>query len=616
MDYLTVANQLIPGYDCLSAEQQQAFSQTRAGNKIAQIVKSLQPHWFNFDHPSEQMSKAMQNLSQQKDTLLANLQQLDGFYRAKVEIICTQSLKRYPHLKGVIDDPEQMTTILDGHFEPEEINRRLIIWHNKLFDNVIYRDIYIKERVAAWENFFPLLQSKSQSSPGRLIDDWIYDNYILENGSFNPEIRDKEHQQLTQAIYLVIQEETSAYFGIFGQEAVSLMQELNWQEAQQIASDVQMAFNNGTSLSLDRQLTSYQKKLMVKIEEFIFHINQRQWRMQDAPFQGAAYSAISALIDKMADRLALMADGHAIIQATGFATQNENSHLAFLDFINYWRYARKLSEVKTITSGLLQPLLPLYLEYRSIGLNENYMLAKPFRTIIPAIIIAATVVAVFGLLSTFGALPELAALVVLLPTIYLGGLLATLYIEAKNAIYNGLYMMYYGGVYKTPNYQINARMVESFGSLARAQMVRDYYVKELQACELFESHMQAKDIHGVLTTLEINARKDNIIRKNKLTMEWVDVHSNKAFGVDKVPLLVDNRLHQDGDCVFTHLTKAWHEHDRMQLTNNMNETTERIKARFENRNVAPTSFQFFKPSCLTHKQQLERIDEQRNALLA
>lgn|GEM_PF-6252404 len=244
------------------------------------------------------------------------------------------------------------------------------------------------------------------------------------------------------------------------------------------------------------------------------------------------------------DRLAA---AHGFIQVTGWSTQNENSLFAIFDLYNYWRHIDNLDEYRSVLEGILDPLFPLYYEYRELTQREKNPLKKVYRIVLPMFIAAGFLLATAILIAPF-AIHEFAFIVFSIPTIYLGLFIASQYIAIKNNIYHAVRRTWYGGTYATPDFELNGRMAASFGE--HANTIQDFYIDALKACDDIEKCLSEKPS---LKDAELALRQDNQNRRRTLIMEWFDIHENTEIGFDKVAPIVLNRLKQDKKALYKQL---------------------------------------------------------------
>jgi hypothetical protein len=330
------------------------------------------------------------------------------------------------------------------------------------------------------------------------------------------------------------------------------LQEFNHKQGKKLAKKILMASEKNEELDLRHWCLDYRRAFKDKLDDFVASNERWQQLFKRTRPTLEILGSLSALIwhsnpgEKIKEFMDKVSDAHAFIQATGFSTQNENSFLAVLDWYNYTRTAEQIHETKNILFSLLKLFTPLYGEYQEIASYEKNPYLKIIKTLLPLIIISATVVLIAALLSPF-ALPELAFIVILIPTLFLGLALASEYVSLKNHFYQSFREFYYGGVYEMPEYQINERMIKiCFEDPVKAKILRHFYIEQFKCCDNLEAFFQSKAKDGLLETEEIKSRKENNYRRHCLFLEWYDIHSNFNLGCDAVRPLISSRLLEIG----------------------------------------------------------------------
>ncbi len=238
-----------------------------------------------------------------------------------------------------------------------------------------------------------------------------------------------------------------------------------------------------------------------------------------------------------------VADAHGFIQATGFSTQNENSYLGWLDIYNYKRATPFVAEAKYTLYKFLKPFKPLFDEYYDITHKEHNLIRQIIRTLMPMLVISTAIVCV-SLVLPPAVVSEIAFMLILVPTLYIGLVLATSYVVAKDTMYHKARQYYYGGQFNIPEFQINPRMEAGFETAEKATLIRNFYVNALQSCYEKEAQYRARP-EGTLRESDIVARQNNALRIGTLQLEWYDIHSNAQLGCDKITAITLNRLKLD-----------------------------------------------------------------------
>ncbi|MFZ4077034.1 MAG: hypothetical protein ACOYKA_03515 [Legionellaceae bacterium] len=236
---------------------------------------------------------------------------------------------------------------------------------------------------------------------------------------------------------------------------------------------------------------------------------------------------------------------YAFIQATGFSTQNEASYLSMLDIYNTFRLRKALKETKNIVYNILiEPFAPLYREYKSIASREENLLIKVTRTLMPMLMVSGVIVATCALLAPL-AIPDLAFLFILIPTLYLGLFVATCFTNLANSLYHMTRQAYYGGPYRVPEFQIKpqGRIIQGCGdSQIKAEQIQAFYIEAISHCDEIESVLSRRN----LTSSELTERQENLKRRYTLQLEWYDMQTNAKLGIDKIPAIALNRIRSDG----------------------------------------------------------------------
>ncbi len=309
-----------------------------------------------------------------------------------------------------------------------------------------------------------------------------------------------------------------------------------------------------------------------------------------------------------ADSINKVADAHAFLQATGFATQNETSWLAWFDIVNYFRMAGHIADAKSILSKFTQPFTPLFIEYSKINREQN-IVNQIIRTVMPMLILSAAVILVSALLSSF-VIPEIAFIFILLPTIYLGLIAASFYVVAKDFIYNGLCQHWYGGQFKIPEYQVSERMKASFGSAEKALKVRDFYVDEISTCFENEKEYQKQ---ARLSQAEKENREKNTERNRELQLEWYDIHSNPNLSTDATMTITLNRLDIEGRKTCNDLQSALGNELKNEIPAVIHKITDKIRTSVDQTrplNTEQPRF-FTRPACFKYREEVERLNTLR-----
>jgi len=307
------------------------------------------------------------------------------------------------------------------------------------------------------------------------------------------------------------------------------------------------AFEKKQEINLDTWQIQYQKDIINSITRQLSSIAGREWQKPSEVDHISMLDSLSYLflqnqtVETARNFINRYADTHAFIQSTGFSSKTDNTFMAILDFYNYGRYQEDIAEHRKILESILSPFSPIYYEYKNIANSKNTSLTKVLRIIMPMIIIAAFTIFIGALLSTL-AIAESAFLVALIPTLYIGTYLSSLYVSYKDKFLHDYNVIKHGGEFEIPEYQISQRMITTFGSQERAESIRKIYINEIQRCDKIEEELRPHALAGELDSANIKLRHENIKLRYSILLEWYDIHSNVDLGIETVPQIVQNRL--------------------------------------------------------------------------
>ncbi|CDZ78794.1 hypothetical protein BN59_03108 [Legionella massiliensis] len=416
------------------------------------------------------------------------------------------------------------------------------------------------ERASALARALPILNNTLPPSERSMVELYI-EEYKKENRKAEPDLAKMEVEFLTSVIFHHLQNASLNHINFLN------LQNFNHDQAKEIAKKILKAIAKDRAISMASWLEEYEDNLNRHVERRLRLINGKIRKIvAKAEEKSGMLSSLSylfwhsAAVNKTTEFFDKLADAHAFIQYTGMSTQNESSYLVIVDLYNYYRSAGQITETRTILFSLLKPFMPLYEEYKEIGLYEKNVYRKIFRTVMPLLVIAGFVVLVAAMLSPL-AIPELAFLIAAIPTLFLGIFLASKYVTIKNELHQYFRTKYYGGAFEIPEFKINPRMLHIFGSEENAEVIRAIYINELKACDELEKSYSERGGDGLLTEEELKLRKDNIIRRHSILLEWYDIHSNNELGFEKVPKIVEKRLTDIADEETKLMEKDINEHD-------------------------------------------------------
>ncbi|KTD35885.1 hypothetical protein Lnau_0869 [Legionella nautarum] len=430
------------------------------------------------------------------------------------------------------------------------------------------------ERSRALADFFPFLRDPSLSNPTSATDQ-LYNAYQLEIEAAEEERRvpnteKVEEDFLTQLLFQELQAKAGHYIDALQIDSHNLLDEFNQTQANLLAKKILDAFNKGQTLEMHNWLEAYRAELSSYIRNKIELINGKRWSSPILASLTDLAKPLSVLWNNWvtngsAEFAARVGDAQQFLQYMGAASQNDNPLFWGVDAYNLLRNANQVVETKnTLFNLLIKPFKPLIAEYQDIAKYEKSFLKQIFRTVMPLLIVAGLLVLVGMLLTPFG-LPELAFLVLAIPTIFIGLALATKYVTWKNSIYQSLRQWWYGGPFEIPELKVSERMISVFGDQARlnaaqtvqekddllqefrqtAEAIRAIYIEEMQ--KLNENEAYFAEHEAGLTEEELKARKANLAEIYALGFEWYDIHSNTQLGIDVVKAVAIKRLSKIAD---------------------------------------------------------------------
>ncbi len=311
---------------------------------------------------------------------------------------------------------------------------------------------------------------------------------------------------------------------------------------------VKTGFVNGALT--DEFLTQYSKKLAKLLNKTLFN---KGLPSPELNVSGIITESISYLLqnESLSDALTYLnqfANAHAFIQRTGWSTQNERSHLALLDFYNYFRGTKSIEEARSIILQLLQPILsPWYFEYRDIAYRDQFVVWKLTRSLVPIIIVITVVVLITLALSSL-VLPDLLIAGIMIPSVVLGIAIASFYLRIKNDLSARIELaLAHNNPYEVAAFQVNTQLTNLFETEESAKEIRLFYCRLFEQCDRNEIIYKQKfdsciQIENTLKKSDPNSRErasnadakkawyqrkeDNTLKKNKLLIEWWDLAHN------------------------------------------------------------------------------------------
>ncbi|KTC85364.1 hypothetical protein [Legionella drozanskii] len=616
MKFIQLASELIAGYDLLPALIRSNFEKSDAGllfsaaiteaeGVIAELEKQRDDSWIWKAYYQKQIDEAIKTLAGK--ALTPDVTNSEEYNDLIHQIILKVLPTVYPDIKFLTAEEQlqvasaKFSTSLQSKYisanNDVKFYQNPLIPHSgdQLFYNVVegYRDSIVAkwhDHLAADENmslirtriaegkgfersralgvFFPFLRDPSLANP-TLPADQLYNAYQAEIETAEEEHRAPntekiEEEFLTQLLFHQLQAKAGQYIDALQINSHNILDEFNQTQANFLANKILDAFNNGETLEMHDWLDDYQVELSSYIRKKIELIDGKIWPSPNLDLAGLT-EPLSALWNNWvtngsAEFAAKVGEAHYFVQYMGGASQNDNPFFWGLDAYNLLRNKDEIVETKnTLFNLLIKPFKPLIQEYQEIAKYEKSFLKQIVRTVMPLLIIAALLVLVGMLLTPFG-LPELAFIVIAIPTLFIGLALATKYVTFKNSLTLSLRQWWYGGPFEIPELQVSDRMICVFADKERldaaqtdqeraelleefrprAEKIRSIYIEEMQKCNENEAYFAQHEVG--LTQEEIQARKDNLKKIYALGFEWYDIHSNTNLGIDVVKAVAAKRL--------------------------------------------------------------------------
>ncbi len=300
---------------------------------------------------------------------------------------------------------------------------------------------------------------------------------------------------------------------------------------------------NDDQTAYNKAATSYLKIVDQKVQK---ELNKYKY-IDVSLYPKAIAHLFSEFIQGLTGKTDQIAQAYQFIQYSGFGSQSD---FFIFDVYSALRNHNKVSELKAILYGILKPFYPILREYRQIGLFENNDLWKIIRTTMPLLIITATFVSITAILTPL-ALPEIAFITLLIPSLFLGLGIASTYCKFKEGLYQSFRQHYYGGQYNLPEFQINERMQAIFGK--SADVVQKFYISALQQCQLIEENFVSISENKGLTIADKEQRIENIQRLHLLLKEWRDIHENLTLTKEELLVTVGRKFNQEINKKFVRL---------------------------------------------------------------
>lgn len=634
MPFLKRANLIVPGYAMLSDDKRARFEATAPGREFAANINAQLEafeaqsfiDWVLFDLLQSEESHQEQ-LGRIRHAML-----LTDDYENLINDINHATLERaYPDFQLLNDDKKNQLSRADCSriLFPDvprlltSFSEKFALEQDKFIHHQVTQVIREFEREMASDPTLAVIQNhiaeekyRIQAQAKKNAVNKFYHRYIPNPAQESVVILAEEQEQLTAFIVAILNENTVNTLDLHAFNRVT---------AQHLSTLIVEAWDNELDHHLDDVLQSYEQSLQAQVQHHLGTIHGERDTFQSHSLQQNAAELLSYIYTHSLSEenknlffstLDKIADAHAFIQATGFATQNENSNLSWLDIYNYSRSKEYIAESKKDMYRFFHPFMPIFAEYRDISQHEQNVVRQIIRTLMPLLIVAAVVVLVSTLLSSI-IISETAFLFILLPTLYIAGVIATSYVLTKDNLYHSVRQLYYGGAYAIPEYQVNARMEAGFNSPERARQVREFYTDEIKRCYETEAryqHMQP----GTLTDMDQHDRKDNAQRKDLLLLEWYDIHSNTAVGCNRISDIILKRIQQDGlkACEQSAIAdpegiQAW----TTDILNGIRTTIHRLHDNIDAPMALPARNRFFTPPCIEQQMKAEKLNALKEELV-
>lgn len=619
MSFLILADKIIPGYSLLDDSVRTDFQNTASGRFFKKNCDNLlqtQSNRFIFSSLWSERED-----SQTIKTIKENLNDTDDYKTLIIQIKCKLLYIHYPdsHLLP----PEELILLASAdcshtlylnliHYQslsdPLEGNENAIqeVLQDFQTDFDKEKDLNILKETIAFKKKPIQEQAKTNTL------DKLYDSYEPNPTKETPAIQHEEVNQL--ALFL------ANCMAIEHHNKTLNLDQFNASQALLMASRIAKKNYQLDKLMID----DYKQSLL----DYIHHNMGAYNPFESSSINQITTDSLSYLYsicissnnrELFMSTLDQLSDAHAFIQATGFATQNENSLLSWIDIYNYTRTYDNLAEAKTMLSKFLMPFMPILNEYRDITHREHNIIRQIIRTLIPMLIVASVIILVATLLSPL-LFTEVTFLFILFPTVYIALTLASCYVVTKDYVYHSTRQWYFGGQFELPEYQVNERLLLGFKSPEQATTIRTFYVNAIRLCYETEKHYQSRLTTGLLTDAELIDRKKNITKRDILQLEWFDIHSNTLIGYDRLPHIAFNRLNEEGRETYSMLQKEWAQRDKDDMPEWANDIGEHIQTviREQSRtpkesSIATERHRLFK-SCLNHQRKIEALHTLQNTL--
>ncbi|MBA3536196.1 MAG: hypothetical protein H0T84_06265 [Tatlockia sp.] len=667
MNFKKLASKIIPGYDLLSKKQQDEFEATESGQLFVQVINELlvnlntnntAPSYFSYAYSVisslmsadyEQEKEKIKDDCLRKATNLINTIKNSEEYKELISLIIFKFLEEHFLDFSVLTTNQQLklsqasfSNTLQSRFlalnqernethdsflsagliaQQEEVYQHWLQTFNSEAEMAPLRErialIKVQKRVRKLAKLFPLLNEITEF-PNPSAAEELVELYCEEDKKDNPDLATMEEGFLATIVFRYYQKISAKHINFIN------LKDFNQTEAKSFARDIIRAANDKEDPRVNLLLASYGHSLRLHLRQGRLLINNKSLEVQKNNQETGFLNSLSYLfqhskaLNKTNEFLKKYGDAHAIIQYTGFSTQNESSYLGLLDVYNYNRSADNVAEAKTIFTSLIQPFISLYEEYKDIALYEKNGFRKFIRMLMPLLIIAGVIILIGAMLSPL-AIPEFAFLIAAIPAVLIGIYLASKYVTWKNEIYLYVYQNWLNdGPFEIPEYQVNARMIKIFGNEDNALLIRSIYIEEIKLCDELEQSFSEAEIGG--TEEEIELRRENIKKRHTLCLEWYDIHSNLELGYNLAPKIAEGRLIKILNEEIVQLEQDCQDsEDLKEIDTLIDDIVNELKTTFapqkNNGNdvllqvaESDNANRFFKPKSIEHQQKAESID--------
>lgn len=579
MNLHEIKNHIIQGYTLLTAKQRSDFEQNEVGQEFIRIATE---HYTNQGTAVENIVTSLL-LGQSPNDELPGILAKEG--------------EEFKQKFG--SKIEYQTVIEQIRFAPVE---------------------KLAERTHKLANFFPLLAPHTQA----LIE---YYKSQISNKSINAE--QIEFNTVYQLIFNELQSVSNRFELYLDPHEVTEFNKnkaklaaLNSKYATTIARNIIAKFNVSESSNTNQLLHNYNEELADEILDCILTIKS----IKPLPKEQRKINTLTATClnwlwnnSKLSDASEYFdqfGDSFIFLTQTGFISQKDGFLINLLELKKANKIQNEINESRSIFAKIVSPLKPLWDEFKEISQHEKNKLHIFVRSLIPVLIALGFIIGATVLLNPL-LIPEVIVAVVIIPVlIYVGLGLAAAYCSVKNGVFNYFKHRLYGGPYEIPEFQINQRLREAFGTEKKAKSVRSFYVDELIKCDTIENNYKEKEeASNNLSTLEITLRKENLERRFKLGIEWHRLSCDGKLGSNEIKPMFLQRLRSDEAEELKRMEAYWKQHDEPNVKIAVDELKPRfaLQPRANNTQVNNTQpnnnyGRFFQPISLGPKPRAEQIE--------